>query len=119
VDRDDLDRYLRGIGYPIERATGSDGQEYLVVRDVGIQMGPLVGKVCDVAIQLLNAVPFTMPAAIQVRPALLPMQGGEPYGTQASPLGEGWQYWSRRFDGIPNPAAIWAAVLKILNQAPS
>ena len=112
---DDLEAYLRGLGYTVERVQGTDGAPYTIARNVEIMTGGLKGRRCDVGIGYVTSVPYAVPAAVHTRPALLPMAGGEPYGTQASPIGPDWQYWSRRFDRVPTPESLWVHVFTILN----
>lgn len=112
---DDLEAFLRGLGYAVETVVGQRDQlPYTVVGAVTIPHGALAGRVCDIAIQRSDAVPFVVPAAIHTRPALVPMSAGEPLGTQASPIGDDWQYWSRRYDRPPTPRAIWAHLMTVL-----
>jgi hypothetical protein len=114
VTADDFECYLTELGFFVERLRDSNGCEYTVARDVAITTGGLRGKRCDVAIQRVTSIPYTVPPAIHTRPALVPMNPAEPLHTQASALGEGWQYWSRRFDHAPSPSRIWAHVLSVL-----
>jgi hypothetical protein len=111
---DDLEAYLRGLGLLVERTTDAGGADYTVVREVSIPSGTLRGKRCDVAIQRVHTIPYTVPPAIHTRPALVPMDMAGPMKTQVSALGPDWQYWSRRFDHVPTPQRIWAHVLTIL-----
>lgn len=110
---DDLDAYLRALGLTVEAAIGN-GVPYSVIREFTIPHGGLRGRVCDIALQRVTTVPYVPPAAIQTRPALVRMDSGEPLGTQTSPLGPDWQYWSRRFDHQATPHALWAHVLTVL-----
>lgn len=112
---DDLEAYLLGLGLQVETITGDDGAEYTAIRDVEIPAGGFAGRTCDVAIARIITVPYLLPAAIHTRPPLLPMQGGEPFGTQPSSIGPEWQYWSRRFDRVPTPTAIWTHILTVLS----
>lgn len=111
---DDLEVYLRELGMDVERVSDTAGNEYSVARRFEIQTGGLRGRSCDVAIQRVATSPYVVPSAIHTKPALVRMDSGEPLGTQGSPLGEGWQYWSRRFDHPPSPQRIWAHILTIL-----
>jgi hypothetical protein len=86
-----------------------------MVRAYQILHGGLAGMTCDVAIQRVSTTPYVPPAAIHTRPALVAMDSGEPLGTQASPLGTDWQYWSRRLDRTPTPQLIWTHVVTVLN----
>jgi hypothetical protein len=115
VTADDFECHVRALGFTVERATDANGQEYSVVRDLEIATGGLRGKRCDAALQRVITDPYVVPAAIHTNPALVAMDMTEPLKTQPSPLGNGWQYWSRRFDQPPTPQRIWAHVLTILN----
>lgn len=110
---DDLDAYVRDIGYTVDVVNGDDGNPYTVIRGVEITKGTLRGKVCDIAIARPVGLPYVLPSAIHTRPALLPM--GQ-YNTQASGVGSDWQYWSRRLDRAPTPQQIWIHVLTILGE---
>jgi hypothetical protein len=112
----DLEEYVRGLGYIVEVLDGNDNQSYTVVRNLKIPFGGLAERVCDVAIQRVTSEPYAVPAAIHTRPALVPMDTAGPLKTQASGIGEDWQYWSRRFDRIPTPKAIWTHVLTVLTE---
>lgn len=110
----DLEDYLRRLGHTVEVITGQDGARYTVVRQVALPAGPLRGRVCDIAIQRVESVPYVPPPALHTNPALVPMSSGVPLGTQASAIGPGWQYWSRRFDRTPTPHGLWAHVFSVL-----
>lgn len=110
-----LEQYLRGIGYSIEVIHDPAATAFTSVSNVEVPAGSLRGQRCDIAIQRINTVPYTVPAAIHTRPPLVPMSPGEPLGTQQSSLGPDWQYWSRRYDRPPTAQGIWAHVLGILS----
>ncbi len=114
MDCSDLEDYLRGLGVTVGLLEGNDGQPYIVVSQWEIPGGGLQGKKCDVALQRVETVPYSVPAAIHTRPHLVQMSPGEPVGTQPSPIGPEWQYWSRRFDRAPTPQAIWTHIVTIL-----
>jgi hypothetical protein len=115
----EFEEHVRSLGYVAERTSDGAGAEYLVIRSIEIPRGALKGRVCDVALQAVATDPFVVPAALHVRPIMLPMRGGEPYGTQASPLGDDWQYWSRRLDRPPTPEVVWAHVMTVLTEVPA
>lgn len=110
---DDLDAHLRSLGLTVELVNDPQGNTYTVARDVTIPTGSFAGRVCDIGLQRLPAVPYQVPAAIHIRPVLVPMGS---VGTQASNLGPDWQYWSRRLDRPPTPQVVWAHVLTILGE---
>jgi len=113
VTPDDLDSYLRDLGLTVEIINDSEGKPHTVVRQFTIPSGSLTGRICDVAIMRPPGVPYTVPAAIHTRPALVAMGT---LSTQASPLGPDWQYWSRRFDHPPTPQLIWTHILTVLSE---
>jgi hypothetical protein len=110
---DDLEDYLRALGLTVERLQGADNQAYTVVRDVRVGSGSLKGKVCDVGILRSGGEPYVVPSAIHTRPHLVEMGT---HTTQASGIGEEWQYWSRRFDHVPSLKGVWAHVLTVLGE---
>lgn len=69
-----------------------------IVFDYTVQTGPRTGATVRVGLQVPQDFPLTPPTGPQVSPQI-----GHPLGAvHPSPLGEGWEYWSR-------PAANWAA----------
>jgi len=111
----DLDSFLREMGFEVTTVIGErDNLPYTVVTGFKIPHGALATRLCDVGIQRVESVPYVVPPAIHTRPALVPMQPAAPLATQPSPIGDEWQYWSRRFDRPPSPRAIWAHVLTVL-----
>jgi len=105
MTNEELEVYLRGLGWQIELLVGNDGMSYIVVRDYPIASGSLAGRVCDVAIQRTPAVPYIMPPVIHTRPALVAMDMVT-FHTQASSIGPEWQYWSRALQGQATPHRI-------------
>lgn len=110
---DDFEEYARGLGYTVETLSGGDNKPYTVIRTYRITVGSLAGTTCDVAIQRATGNPMTVPAAIHTKPALIPMGTRN---TQNSPIGDGWQYWSRRFDRPPTPQNLWAHFATIFSE---
>lgn len=109
----ELEKHLSDVGYVTEHITASNGQVYLVIRNVQIAAGKLAGKTCDVAVLRSTGNPWIPQAAVQVRPHLVPMGH---LATRASPLGPEWQYWSRRFDRVPTPRGFLAHILTVLGE---
>lgn len=109
----DLETYLRGLGIEVRQVTGADGQRYTVAHNVTIPAGSLAATVCDIALLCPPGDPYMVPPAIHTRPALVPMDMTGPLKTQASGVGSDWQYWSRRYDRIPTPKAVWTHVLTV------
>jgi len=116
VTPNDLDDYLRKLGYKVEVIIGDNGVEYSVIYDVTISHGSLKGKVCDVGLQRPTEIPYVLPAAIHTRPHLLPMDSSAPYATQPGHIGSEWQYWSRRFERAPTPQNVWAHIKTVLGE---
>lgn len=92
MSNDILIDYLTSLGWVGEKIKGLDNQEYIIIRNYQIKVGNLAGKICDIAIQCMNATPYVPPSAIHTNPALIRMGT---YNTQASGIGGDWQYWSR------------------------
>jgi hypothetical protein len=113
VTTDEFEVYLTGLGLTVEPMTGADGQGYTVIRSITISTGALTGQTCDVAIQRSASVPYIPPAAIHTRPVLVPLGT---LSTQASGIGPGWQYWSRRFDHQVTARNLWTHVLTVLGE---
>jgi hypothetical protein len=112
---DDLESYLRGLGLEVTSLVGQrDQMPYTVICGFEIPHGALASRICDIGILRVDAVPYVVPSAIHTRPALVPMNPAQPLATQPSPIGDGWQYWSRRLDRPPSPRAIWTHILTVL-----
>lgn len=110
---DELETYVRDLGYEVEPITGADGSVYIVIKDIVIAGGSLAGTHCEVAILRSSENPWVPAAALHVRPHLVPMGH---HTTQQSGIGPDWQYWSRRFDRVPTPKNIVAHVLTVLGE---
>ena len=83
---------LREAGYTVHETNG------FAVFDYDIEVGPRLGQSIKVGLQLIEDWPLSAPGGPQVSPPL-----GHPHGAvHPSPLGAGWEYWSR-------PAAQWAS----------
>jgi hypothetical protein len=78
-------------------------------------VGSLAGRICDVAIERVSAVPYVAPAAIHTRPALVPMDMNT-LRTMQSALGPDWQYWSRLVRGQPTPQRMVAHIATIFSE---
>lgn len=110
----DIESYLGQLGLTTEYIVGEDDKRYLVVTKYPLPAGSLAGRVCDIAIECVESVPYVPPAAIHTRPHLVPMVMRDPLKTQASGIGSEWQYWSRRYDHRPTPMALWAHIVTVL-----
>lgn len=111
-----LEEHLRGLGLIVETTQDSAGCPFIVIRDVVVPAGSLVGQTCDIALARCRTTPYMCPPAVHTRPALVQMDMVGPLKTQESSLGIDWQYWSRRFDHSPSPQRVWAHILTVLSE---
>ncbi len=103
---DDFDKHLLAIGKPTETiAVGGD--VFTVIKGFTASNG----NTYDVGIKRIPGTPWLPEAALHVRPHRV--KAGE-NASQASPLGEDWQYLSRRFERSPTPASFIAHILTVL-----
>jgi hypothetical protein len=93
---DELKSQLAALQYEIDESFSQHG--VLVVKEFGVHAGRHAGKVIDVGIPCADF-PYSAPAGIHIRPLLAPT--GE-NNVSASPLGDEWQYWSRRLPDWSN-----------------
>jgi len=101
------------LGLRVDYLKGNNG-ENLVVHDVAIPAGALAGKVCDIALQCTESVPFMPHPAFHTKPALVPPQ----QGVQEGKITPDWQYWSRQWPKPPLSAEeVWSWILTALTQA--
>lgn len=107
---DEFEQHARTTGLVVERLIAGD-QEYIHLANLRIAGGSHDGTDCAVAILRTTEVPWAPQAAVHVRPHLVPM--GQ-LSSQASPIGEDWQYLSRRFDKAGTPKNFMAHILKVL-----
>lgn len=102
------------LGVAVDYLKGGNG-ENLIIHDVEIPAGPLVGKVCDIGIQCTVSSPFNPHPAFHTRPPLVPFGTN---ATQAGKISVDWQYWSRQWPKPPLSAEeVWAWVLTALTKA--
>lgn len=91
---------LTAMGYQ----PGSRGDNLVAFRYT-IPVGKFIGKEIDLAFAVNDDFPINPPGGPHVSPCLLtlnPSGGSHPNcGVHNSPLGEGWQYWSRPFQNWP------------------
>jgi hypothetical protein len=113
VNTSDLEHHAQTLGFQTGRVMGVDNREYLVIRGYKITAGSLAGKECDLAIMHVETVPYVPQSAIHLSPALLPMDTAAPLATQASQVGEGWQYLSRIPPPRPTPQRMMAHIATI------
>lgn len=102
------------LGLRVDYLKGNNGDN-LVIHDVTIPAGALTGKVCDIALQCTDSLPFMPRPAFHTKP---PLAAAGTNGTQAGQITPEWQYWSRQWPKAPLSAdEIWAWVLTALTQA--
>ena len=105
---------MKSLGWFTEFFFGEDNREYVVIKDYNISIGHLKDCKCDVAFMSSSSVPYVFPPAIHTKPALLPMNmNNAKIKTKASPIGAGWQYWSRRLNKKHTPKNIVAHIATI------
>ncbi|WP_157901111.1 hypothetical protein [Streptomyces davaonensis] len=81
---------LAAAGYTV------DQRGEFAVFDYMIEVGPRAGETVKIGLALVQDWPLSPPPGPHISPCL-----GHPHGAvHPSPLGEGWEYWSR-------PAANW------------
>lgn len=107
---DDFEKHLSASGLAFEPAAVG-AATYLVIKDVSVSGGTHAGKTCNVAIKRTTENPWVPESAVHVKPHLVPM--GQ-VASQGSPLGEEWQYLSRRFDRPPTPRSFLAHIFTVL-----
>lgn len=111
MEQAELDQYLQNLGFKVDIVNDQAGAPYTAIRSVEITLGAFARKTCDVALARVGASPYAVASAVHVSPHLVVM-GSQ--ASQASALGPGWQYLSRRFDHAPTPQRIWTWVLTVL-----
>jgi hypothetical protein len=103
---DELDQHLFAIGKQIETKTvGSD--VYTVIKGFAAN-----GTTYDVGVKRTSGTPWLPEAALHVRPHRVAMGASS---SQASPLGNEWQYLSRRFERPPTPQSFIAHIITVLD----
>ena len=108
----DLENYLSSMNLDTSiLSLGSE--EFLVISKQKVGTGTQSTDICDVAIKRTNDNPWLPEAKIHVRPKLTDMGTKN---SQPSPLGEDWQYLSRRFDYVPTPRTFYAHILSVLSE---
>jgi hypothetical protein len=106
--------FAEKLGLKVDYLKGNNGDN-LVAHDVTIPAGPFAGKVCDIALQCTDSIPFLPHPAFHTKPALA---AAGTNSTQAGQITGEWQYWSRRWPKPPVSAdEVWAWVLTTLTQA--
>jgi hypothetical protein len=109
---DDFETYAASVGLTVKRIT-VNAQTYLQLQGIRIDGGAHDGEACEVAVLRTMESPWAPQAAVHVKPHLVKM--GEK-ASQASPVGEEWQYLSRRFDKTATPKNFLAHILTVLGE---
>lgn len=109
---DDFKSHVANIGLLTEDLD-TGGQPFLTLKDFTIRGGSHDGEQCEVAIRYSDQNPWLPEAQIHVRPHLTEMGQN---ASQPSPLGQDWQYLSRRFDTPSTPHTYYAFLLTALGE---
>ena len=112
---EELESHFRSLGWTVDQIMGADRRLYTKVVDYVIPVGKFTGKVCSVAIPHVTAVPYVFPPSVHVSPHLVPMDLGR-YRTRPSPVGPGWQYFSRVLRGAATPRNVVAHLATIFRE---
>jgi hypothetical protein len=98
MTRDDFLKQLADLGYEITQE-----KDNLVSFPFTVPVGKFAGRPIRLAFLVAGDVGLNPPPGPHISPPLLPFKphaGVHPHdGVHPSPLGEGWQYWSRPFTG--------------------
>lgn len=81
---------LRELGYEVDESFRQQG--VAVIKGYPVQAGRHAGQVRDIGVPCPDF-PYSAPAGLHISPPL-PLNGHS--NVSQSPLGAGWQYWSRR-----------------------
>ena len=91
---------LVALGYKPTEKTIAD-RTFLVL-PYSVATGKFVGQDLQLALEVPPGFPSIPPGGPHISPELLPLTSGGVHpsgGIHGSPLGNGWQYWSRPFQG--------------------
>jgi len=92
---------LRKLGLSVEKAVGSNKEDFAVISAYEIVIGKFAGRVIDLGIQCTANFPITVHSAIHIRaePQLYEPKDNIPNvrNVTASVLGSEWRYWSQNF----------------------
>lgn len=106
---DKLVEELNLLGFNAEKATGSDNQNYAIIKSFEISLGRFQGRIIDLGVPVPNDYPRLIGSSIHIKanPQLLE-QKDSISGVRniiESKLGTEWKYWSFRLNIVPeNPA---------------
>lgn len=88
------------IGFAVEKTAGSDGQNFIVIRDYEVPLGRFAGEVIGLAFAALPNYPQAVAPSIHVssQGEIGKLESSpSKRNVQPSPLGESWHYWSHTF----------------------
>ena len=108
----DLVDYLRSLNLSVS-AREAGGNKYIVIRDYPVPCGSLRGQLRDVAVMWSGQVPYVLHSSVHFRPNVVTMGSAN---SQASPLGQDWQYLSRVLRGQPSPQRILTHINTVLSE---
>lgn len=109
---EDFEAYLRAGLFQCESAAGK-GTDFIIIKGVLVTAGSRAGTTYDVGIIRAPGNPWVPHSSVHVRPHIVPM--GQK-NSQASALGDEWQYLSRRFDKLPTPRNFLTHILTVLGE---
>ena len=89
----DVDEFLKSKGWKFDIVQGDANKKVYVVRQYSIPNGKYSGTVVDLGLPIPSDYPVTAPYGVHVR-AKMPFENNR--AANPSPLGEGWQFWSRQ-----------------------
>jgi len=108
-----IDKFLIDLsilGYSHEKLTGTDNQNYAVIRNFDIPVGRFQGRIIDLGIPVPNDYPRLIGTSIHIRsvPQLLEYTDTIPNVRNiiTSALGSEWRYWSFRLEVTPENTTL-------------
>jgi len=101
---------LRKMDFNVEPLADTKTNDYILIRDYNINVGPFIGKMVDLALPVPNDYPRTVGSSLHIRssPQLLDFQDTIPGKRNIikSDLGDDWRYWSFRFNLDPENSTL-------------
>jgi len=101
---------LAELGYSAEKLSGTDNQNYAVIRNFVIPVGRFQGRIIDLGIPVPNDYPRLIGTSIHIRssPQLLEYTDtiSNVRNIITSALGSEWRYWSFRLEATPGNTTL-------------
>ena len=101
---------LSVLGFNAEKLTGTDNQNYAVIRNFDIPLGRFQGRIIVLGIPVPNDYPRLIGTSIHIRsvPQLLEYTDTIPNVRNiiTSALGSDWRYWSFRLEVAPGNTTL-------------